>query len=123
MTRTQMTCIECPRGCRLTVDIENCRVVRVEGNQCPKGEAYAVSEVEHPMRVLTSAVRAQGLEVPMVPVRTDAPIPKARIREGMQEVKMIRLDRPVEAGTVLDGDFLGLGVKLVATRRAGKLIT
>ena len=112
----KITCIECPKGCILSVDIENYRVVRLSGNQCPKGNDYAVSEIENPMRILTSAVLARGLSVKMVPVRTDQPIPKARLTEAMQEVKRIRLDKPLAAGGVIKDNFLGLGVRLIATR-------
>ena len=115
----QMTCIECPIGCALSVDIEDCRVVKVSGNQCPKGQAYAVSEVENPVRILTSAVLAGGLELKMVPVRTDKPIPKAKLREGMEAVKKIRVSRPLKLGDTIDNNFLGLGVRLIVTRDVG----
>ncbi len=118
MTTKKMICIECPVGCMLSVDIENCRAVKVEGNKCPKGEKYGISEVENPMRILTSAVLACGLEMKMVPVRTDKPIPKNKLIEAMAEIKNIRLDRSIEAGSIVKENFLGLGVNLIATRPA-----
>lgn len=118
MTTQRMICIECPVGCALSVDIENCRVTRVSGNKCPKGEGYAISEVEHPARTLTSAVLAKGLKLKMVPVRTDKPIPKERLKEAMEEIKKIRLDHPVQCGETIAKDLLGLGVALIATRAA-----
>lgn len=112
----RLTCIECPKGCSLSIDIENCRVVKVGGNECPKGEKYAVQEIENPLRILTSAVLAQGLSLKMVPVRTDKPIPKKRLAEAMSEVKKIRLKSPVKSGAVIIKNFLDLGVNLLATR-------
>jgi CxxC motif-containing protein len=111
-----ITCIECPVGCSLRVDIENCRVVKVEGHKCPKGEKYAVSEVENPVRVLASSVLAQGLSVKMIPVKTDTPIPKERMMEAMAEIKKIRVNEPVGVGDTIKEDLLGLGVRLVVTR-------
>lgn len=111
-----LTCIECPKSCALTVDIENCRVVKVAGNQCPKGEDYAKAEIENPLRILTSAVPAQGLSLKMVPVRTDKPIPKARIQEAVGEIRKMRIRKPIQAGEVVVQNFLGLGVNLVTTR-------
>lgn len=111
-----LTCIECPRSCALTVDIENCRVVKVSGEKCPKGRDYAVSEVENPRRILTSTVRARGLNLKMVPVRTDRPIPKDRILEAAAEVRKIKLESPIKAGDVIVNNFLGLGVNMLATR-------
>jgi len=117
MTR-RMTCIECPASCLLSADVENGRFVKVEGNKCPKGETYAASEVENPQRILTSTVMAKGLSLKMVPVRTDKPIPKLRLREGMDIVKKARIVSPVRAGDVIMAHFLGLDVNLVATRDA-----
>lgn len=114
----KITCIECPKGCRLSVDIENCRVVKVSDNECPEGEEYAISEIENPMRILTSTVLAEGLQLKMVPVRTDKPIPKSKIMEAMDEIKKMQLVKPVRSGEIITGNFLSLGVNLIATRDA-----
>lgn len=115
----KITCIECPIGCTLSVDVENCRVIKVRGTKCPKGEDYAVIEIENPVRILTTTVLAAGLSVKMVPVRTDRPIPKGDIFKAMDEIKKIRIDRPVSAGDIIVKNFLGLGVNLIATREVG----
>ena len=114
----KLICIECPKGCLLSIEIENCRVVKVSGNECPKGEEYAIQEIESPMRILTSAVLAEGLSLKMVPVRTDKPIAKSKIMEAMNEVKNIRLKSPVKSGSVIVENFLNLGVNLLSTRNA-----
>lgn len=112
----KITCIECPKGCSLSIDIENCRVVKVSGNECPKGEKYAIQEIENPMRILTSTVLAEGLSLKMVPVRTDKPIPKSKIMEAMSEIKRIRLKSQIKAGSVIVENFLSPGVNLLVTR-------
>ena len=112
----KLTCIECPKGCALSVDIENCRVIRVSGNQCPKGDTYASSEVENPLRILTTVILSVGLSMKMVPVRTDRPIPKVKLAEAMQEIKDIRVSRPMQIGEAVVEDFIGLGVNLITTR-------
>ncbi|HAZ09658.1 MAG: hypothetical protein A2047_03515 [Omnitrophica bacterium GWA2_41_15] len=117
MTIKKLTCIECPEGCRLTVDIENSRIIKVAGNKCPKGEEYAISEIENPVRILTSSVLSQGLGLKMIPVRTDKPIPKSRIFEAMEEIKKVRVSRPLSTGDIVVKNFSGLGVNLIATRR------
>ncbi len=110
------TCIECPVGCRLKADIENCKVVKVAGNKCPKGEKYAVAEVEDPTRVLTSAVLAEGLPVRMVPVRTDRPVPKEKMLEIMGEIKKMRIRKGVRSGEIIAADLMGTGANLIVTR-------
>ena len=112
----KLICIECPRSCVLRVDIQNCRVVKVTGEKCPKGRDYAVSEVENPQRVLTSTVSTSGLALKMVPVRTDRPIPKDKILEAAAEARKMKLERPVKVGEIIAENFLGLGVNLIATR-------
>ena len=111
-----LTCIECPKSCALTVDIENCRVVKVIGNQCPKGKDYGIAEMENPLRQFTSTILAQGLALKMIPVRTDKAIPKAKIPEAAGEIRKMMIHKPVQAGDVVAQNFLGLGVNLIATR-------
>ena len=117
----KITCIECPTGCQLEVDAEGGYVVKVTGNKCEKGEAYARQEIENPMRILTSTVMAQGLGLKMVPVRTNKPIPKAKLIKAMEEIKKIRLDKPVKTGEAVQNNFLGLAVDLIATREVSIL--
>lgn len=101
-----ITCIECPLGCRVEVETENGAAVSVSGNGCPRGKAYAQSEVTCPVRVLTSAVRSDsGI---MVPVKTNEPIRKSEIFRVMQIVNSLHPATPLAIGDVLargvDGD-------------------
>jgi len=111
-----MVCIECPKGCVLAVNIENGRVVKVQGTKCPKGAAYAVMEVQEPMRILTATVVSEGSSLKLIPVRTNKPIPKKDILKAMEEIRKIRVKPPVKVGGIIIKDLLGLGVKVVVTR-------
>ena len=113
-----MICIECPKSCILSADIDNGKVIKVQGAKCPKGAAYAELEVQGPMRILTATVSSEGLSLKLVPVRTNRPIPKKLILRAMEEIKKIKVSGPVMAGDVIVNDLLGLGVKLTATRGA-----
>ena len=53
METRNLTCIGCPLGCSLSVQIENEQVVSVSGNTCPRGDAYARKEVTNPTRIVT----------------------------------------------------------------------
>ena len=112
----KITCIECPRSCSLSIDIENCRVIKVSDSKCPKGEEYAKTEVENPLRILTGTVLTEGLSLKMVPVKTDCPIPKNKISEAAVVLKKIKLTTPLSLGSVIVADFLGLKVNLITTR-------
>ena len=102
----KITCIECPQGCQLEVEIENNYVVKVTGNKCEKGIPYAKQEIESPMRTVTTTVLTKGLELKMVPVKTVKPIPKARIMEALEEIKKIQLDQPAKAGDMIADNWV-----------------
>ena len=46
MTKREMTCIICPMGCSLTVEMEGEEITSISGNTCKRGAAYAEAEVE-----------------------------------------------------------------------------
>ena len=102
----------------LSVDIEKSRVIEVNGNECPTGQTYAVSEIENPLRILTSTILAEGLDLKMVPVRTDRPIPKFKMLEAMNKIKSMRIKKSVRQGEVIAENFLALDVNLIVTREA-----
>ena len=83
MEQRELTCINCPLGCQLTVTLENGAVAAVAGNGCPRGDRYARDEVCHPMRMLTSTVPVRGGALRRVSVKTAAPIPRERIFAAM----------------------------------------
>lgn len=108
-----LTCVECPRGCQITVKTEDGKVIEVTGNTCPKGKAYAENEVVAPKRVVTSTVKSNGGI--MVPVKTSAPVLKANIFEVMNKINSVTVALPVQLGdVVLSG--IEEGVDLVATK-------
>jgi CxxC motif-containing protein len=114
----KLTCIECPVGCQLEIGEEGGRVVSLTGNKCEKGIAYGKQEIENPLRVLTTTILTEGLDLKLVPVRTSKPIPKARLLEAMALISRARLTHPVKIGEPVIKDLLSLGVDLVATRDA-----
>ena len=77
----ELICIICPRGCHLSVDEET---LAVSGNTCPRGAEYGRSEVSNPVRTVTGSVKACGGLHPMLPVRTDKPVSKAKMFEIME---------------------------------------
>ena len=120
--RKKITCIECPAGCAIEAHIEEDGTVSVFGDKCDKGNAYARKEMTCPERLLTSTVRAEGLEVAMIPVRTSAPVPKESIKNIMETVHAARVTGPVKSGDVVIPDVMGLGVDIIATRGAGRAL-
>ena len=114
-----LVCINCPLGCRLKVDDKDLTNIKVRGNNCPRGAAYAKSEVTAPKRMVTSSVPVKGSTLSRVSVKTSQPIPKEKIFECLEIIKKVRCSAPVAIGDVLYVNICD-GVNLVATRNVPK---
>lgn len=113
-----ITCIRCPIGCQLTVEVTDGVVTKVEGNLCKRGVEYAQSECVHPVRTLTTTVRV--LNGDPLPVRSKEPLPKEMIFACMDVMRTVAVTAPVAAGTVIVADICGTGVDMIATASAGE---
>ena len=118
MTAKELTCVVCPAGCRITVTLNDAGAIEsIEGYTCLRGKTYAANEVTHPVRTLTSTVPVMTAEgKKMLPVRTDAGIPRERLFEAMKIVRAAEAKAPVRTGDVLIADFIEPGVNLVACK-------
>lgn len=116
----EITCINCPMGCRMRVEVENGRVVSVSGNGCGRGSAYARQECIDPRRTVTAVIPVEGGASPLS-VRTSAPIPKRLIARCMGELAGVRLCAPVRMGSVVLENVCGTGVSVIATKSVEKL--
>ena len=77
MENRNLTCIGCPLGCQLTVEMDGVDVKAVSGNSCKRGAEYGRKEVTNPTRIVTSSVRLMDGEAGVVPVKTESDIPKS----------------------------------------------
>ena len=118
MTTKELTCVVCPAGCRITVVLnDDNTIASMEGYTCARGKTYAANEVTHPVRTLTSTVTVETAEgKKMLPVRTDAGIPKESLFDAMKLVRACRAKAPVHAGDVLIPDFIEKGTNLIACK-------
>ena len=114
----ELICINCPLGCRLSVDDGDLANIKVTGNTCPRGVTYAVSEITAPKRMITSSVPVSGSKVKRVSVKTSAPIDKNKIFDCLNEIKNIRATAPVKIGDVLLTNVCNTGINIISTREA-----
>ncbi len=111
------TCIVCPNGCDIEVEINDAKQVeKVTGNLCPKGEEYVRQEIVDPRRTIASSVLVEGGSLPLASVRTTQAIPKDKIFEVMEAIKKVTVQAPIQAGTVVIANVLGLGSDVIVTR-------
>ncbi len=124
MDKQELTCIGCPLGCQLSVEItetnENIEVI-IKGNSCPKGAEYGKKEVISPTRVVTSSIPVEGGIFPRVSVKTKADIPKKLIFECMKDIHSAKVHAPVHIGDVLLTNAGGTGVDIIATKEVPSL--
>ena len=114
MAKRELTCIVCPRGCALAVELaEDGSVLSVTGNACKRGAKYASDECTNPMRVVTSTVRCSDGEV--VSCKTADSVPKALIFEVMNEINKTVAPESVKIGDVVIENVLETGVNVVVT--------
>lgn len=106
MEKIEMICINCPLGCSLTVERDGDNF-KVSGNTCPRGEKYAVNELTHPVRTLTTTVAVANREGAYLPVKTAKPISKGKLFEAMALVNSTKAVAPVKIGDVIIENMLG----------------
>ena len=112
----ELICITCPRGCHLVVDDD----MNVTGNFCPRGKAYAISELTHPVRTLTSTVKTNSKFNPRLPVKSNKPLPKELVFKAMEEIDKIQIKLPIKIGDVIIKNVCGSDVDIVATKNISK---
>ena len=93
MEQKNLTCIGCPLGCMLTVELKNGEVISVAGNTCKRGDDYARKEVISPTRIVTSTVKVSGGNAPTVSVKTKSDIPKDKIFDCAKALKEVEVKK------------------------------
>jgi CxxC motif-containing protein len=114
-SKRKLTCIVCPIGCVIEVNVSE-DVLEASGYRCGRGLDYARQEAIDPRRIAITVVKVRGGDTPIVPVKTDRPIPKKLVREVAKLVAYMEFEAPIELGQILVEDILGTGANLVATR-------
>ena len=112
----EFTCIMCPQGCDISVELEGATITSITGNKCAKGEAYVTQEIENPMRNIATSVLVDGGDLPVASVRLTDVIPQDRIFDVMAEIRTVELSAPVHEGDIAIHDVLGLGVDVIVTK-------
>ena len=109
-----ITCIRCPKGCLVTLDTDNPEGT-IKGFSCPNGREYAINELTHPMRTISSTVEIRGGIHPRIPVKTNGDIPKEKIMDCVRQLKALEIKGPVKIGQVILENAAESGVPVIAT--------
>ena len=107
----KMICITCPTGCEMEVLCQDGKIT-VTGNRCPRGAAYAETEIKDPRRTVTAVVHSANGKFQSV--RTDKPLPRPLIPGLLNRI--LKEEFPeADPGAVIIADIEGTGVNLIAT--------
>lgn len=115
-TMRELTCIGCPIGCLLQVQLEGTTVKSVTGNTCKRGAIYGEKECTNPTRIVTSSVKVKGGIENVVSVKTESDISKDMIFRCLDLLKGIEVEAPVKINDVILANAAGTGVNVIATR-------
>ena len=110
----ELTCIVCPKGCQLTVELEGKEIRSITGHTCKRGEEYANTECTAPRRTLTTTAPVVGGGV--VPVKTDGTVPKELLFECMALINKAYVPADAEVGYIVIKNILNTGADVVTTR-------
>jgi len=121
MTKRSLTCIICPMGCKIEVELSDGKIFNIEGNACDRGLSYAKEECTSPKRILTTLVRVKDGLLPVTSVKTTRPIPKALILSAQKELSSIVLEAPLNIGNVVMRNILDTGADVIVTRSIKKV--
>ena len=112
----EIICTVGPRGCRINVEGEGEKVIKVEGYGCKRGIEYASNDFVNPVRILTTLVKIDGKENDLLPVRSNKPISKSKLFDCMAEIKKVSIKLPVKMHDVIISNVCDTGVDIVATK-------
>ena len=114
--KKEIICTVCPRGCHMIVDGDEKKVLSVEGYGCKRGLTYAEAEYLNPVRILTTTVKVAGSDNELLPVRSNAPLPKGKLFECMEIIKKTVVNLPVKRYDVIVKNICDTGIDIVATK-------
>lgn len=119
MEKRSLTCIGCPLGCAVSVELEDGQIINVAGNTCKRGDDYARKEITRPMRIVTSTVPVKNGDIPVVSVKTEHDIPKEKIMDIMKCLASLCVPAPIHIGDIILENAAQTGVNIVATKNVG----
>lgn len=115
-----LTCIGCPMGCELSIELENNEIKTITGYSCKIGIEYAKKEISNPTRIVTTVLPVINGKELMVSVKTSKDIPKNMISSCMKELKGYHVEAPIAIGDVLLKGICGSDVDIIATKEVLK---
>ena len=119
--KKEITCIVCPIGCKIWVEIDGKQIENLEGNRCKQGIDYAKHEALDPRRMLTTSVFVGDGEWPLVSVKSSEPIPKEKVFQVLKEIRKTKIKAPIKSGQKILKNVANTDIDILATKTVKKL--
>ncbi|NLT73501.1 MAG: DUF1667 domain-containing protein [Chloroflexi bacterium] len=112
----EFICVTCPVGCSILAKVEGQELIEIRGQACQRGEAFVREELTAPRRMLTTTVRVRGGKLPLVPVRSSAPVPQGLLFALARALRQVELSAPVGDHQPVMLNALDTGIDIVTSR-------
>lgn len=112
----KINCIVCPLSCVGEVTLEDGQIQAITGFTCDRGTRYGQEEITAPKRTLTTTIKVDNGELPLLPVVSKTPLPKDKVVACARHLSTVKVKAPIKEGDIVCANILGLGVDIVATR-------
>ncbi len=112
----EFICVTCPVGCSIEALVEGQELIEMRGQACGRGEHFVQEELTDPRRMLTTTVRVRGGTLPLVPVRSSAPLPQHLLMEVARALRQVELEAPVQEHQVVLENVFDTQVDIVTSR-------
>lgn len=70
--------------------------------------------------LLTTTVKIKSETSTLLPVKTDKPIPKEKMKKAMKRISKIQVKAPIYVGDTIQSNFVEKGINLVSTKTVEK---
>jgi CxxC motif-containing protein len=109
-------CIVCPTGCEIKAMKGSDDKITFEGYTCKRGLEYAEQEFYEPKRILTTTIQVDNGFLPLLPVRTNIPILKDKLKDALIIIAKTKVKAPLKMGQVLIKNLLDTEANVIASR-------
>lgn len=120
MAKSTYTCIICPISCKISVNQKENGELEISGNKCNRGIEYAKNEFTCPQRMLTTTVKINGSKFKRLPVISSREVPKAQMRNYLEEIYTIEISAPVKEGDIIIKNIFDTNIDILAARSMGE---
>lgn len=114
METKELVCLACDYSCTLALNLENSKLISVQGNKCNKGILYANKQYIIPCRIVTTIIRVNNGSSRTLPVKSELGVPKSLIFSILNELNDLTVNAPINNGDIIKENICNTGINIIA---------